>query len=197
MSEQTISIIVLIFGLTAYATAVIQMIQGVYQPSFFSREVWFLLGIISFAGVFLGEGSSASVALAATLLLGNTAVFAVSYKKGSRDFGSIEKISLVLLVVAVGAWAAFDSPYLGLIISLIAHFIGGIPTLWRVLKRPESEQAYHWYFFFVGCIISIIASNDKALTVILFPVYFALFDGLVILLANRKRFSSRFNAPRP
>ncbi len=163
------------------------MIQGVYSPSFFSRGVWFLLGIISFAGVFFGEGSSASVALAATLLIGNGAVFITSYKKGSRDFGNVEKLSLVLLIVAVIVWAVFDSPYLGLVISLIAHFIGGIPTIWRVCKRPESEQAYHWYFFFTGCIISIIASEDKALTAILFPVYFAAFDGLIIALANRKR----------
>lgn len=187
MSEQTVNIIVLVLGLTAYATAVIQMLQGVYSPSFFSRGVWFLLGIISFAGVFLGGGSSASVVLAATLLLGNTAVFAVSYKKGSREFGNVEKISLLLLVAAVGVWAVFDSPYLGLVISLVAHFIGGVPTIWRVFKRPESEQAYHWYFFFVGCIISIVASEDKALTAILFPLYFAVFDGLVIALANHKR----------
>ncbi len=187
MSESTISIIVFIFGLIAYTTAVVQMLQGVYQPSFFSRGVWFLLGVISFAGVFFGDGSSASIALAATLLIGNAAVFVVSYKKGSREFGYVEKISLVLLFVAVGAWVTFDSPYLALVISLVAHFIGGIPTVWRVFKRPESEQAYHWYFFFTGCVISIVASEDKALTAILFPVYFAAFDGLIIILANRKR----------
>lgn len=146
-----------------------------------------MLGVISFAGVFFGDGSSASIALAATLLIGNAAVFVVSYKKGSREFGYVEKISLVLLFVAVGAWVTFDSPYLALVISLVAHFIGGIPTVWRVFKRPESEQAYHWYFFFTGCVISIVASEDKALTAILFPVYFAAFDGLIILLANRKR----------
>lgn len=147
MFEQAVNIVVLALGLTAYATAVMQMLQGVYRPSFFSRGVWFLLGVISFAGVFFGEGSSASVALAATLLIGNAAVFAVSWKKGSREFGAVEKISLLLLVMAVVAWVTFDSPYLALVISLVAHFIGGIPTVWRVYKRPESEQAYHWYFF--------------------------------------------------
>lgn len=187
MSEQAVNIVVLALGLIAYATAVMQMLQGVYRPSFFSREVWFLLGVISFAGVFFGEGSSASVTLAAALLIGNAAVFAVSWKKGSREFGLVEKISLLLLVMAVIAWATFNSPYLALVISLIAHFIGGIPTIWRVYKQPESEQAYHWYFFFVGCIISIVASDDKALTAILFPVYFAAFDGLIIALANRRR----------
>lgn len=188
MNMQPVDILIFALGITAYSTAVWQMWRGVYRPSFFSRGVWFLLGINSFAGVYLGEGSSGAVALAATLLIGNAAVFAASYKKGSREFGAVEKLSLVLLAISAVTWIVFDSPYVGLIISLVAHFIGGIPTLWRVFKRPESEQAYHWYFFFVGCILSIVFADDRALTVILFPVYFALFDGLVILLANRKRY---------
>lgn len=191
MSEHAISIVVLGFGLTALATAVVQMLQGTYSPSFFSRGVWFLLAIVSFLGVLLGDGSDTSVALAVALLIGNAAVFITSYWKGSREFGLVEKACLGLLGVAVGGWIVFDSPYLGLVLSLTAHFIGGVPTLWRVLRRPQSEQAYHWYFFFVGCIISIAASSDKSLEVILFPVYFAFFDGLIILLANRRHFIKR------
>lgn len=187
-----VTYVVFLFGITAYATAVYQMVIGTYSPSFFSRGVWFLLGIISFAGVLLGQGSAGSIALAGALLIGNTAVFAVSYRYGSRDFGLVERLSLVLLAISIGAWLLFESPFLGLVISLAAHFIGGVPTLWRVLKKPESEQAYHWYFFFIGCIISIVASHDRALTAILFPVYFAVFDGLIIVFANRKRIFGLF-----
>jgi hypothetical protein len=186
-------ILILLLGTTAYASAVLQMQKGQYSPSFFSRGVWFLLGINSFAGVLLGEGSKASVILAGTLFAGNAAVFAASYKKGSREFGVVEKISLVLLLVSALVWAIFEAPFLGLIISLVAHFIGGIPTMWRVAKRPHSEQAYHWYFFFVASVLSIMASDNKALTAILFPVYFALFDGLIILLANRRHLLKKFS----
>lgn len=187
MSEQIVGIMVLVLGLTAYATAVAQMIQGVYSPSFFSRGVWFLLGIISFLGVLLGGGSASSTILAGTLLVGNTAVFIASYFKGSREFGLVEKICLGLLGLSVAVWLVFDSPYLGLVISLFAHFVGGVPTILRVLKNPESEQAYHWYFFFSGCLVSISLGGSGTLKALLFPIYFAFFDGLVILLVNRKR----------
>lgn len=190
MSEQTINLLVFGFGITAYITNVVQMLHGTYSPSFFSRGVWFLLGIISFAGVFFGGGSSASIVLAGCLLVGNTAVFITSYKKGSRDFGVVEIISLALLALSVVAWIVLDSPYAGLIISLLAHFIGGVPTIWRVMRRPESEQAYHWYFFLTGCLISIFAGDHKDLRAIAFPLYFAFFDGLIILLANRKHLIS-------
>ncbi len=185
--------VVFLLGITAYGSAVYQMLLGQYSPSFFSRGVWFLLGINSFAGVLLGDGSESAVVLAFTLLLGNTAVFITSYWKGSREFGNAEKISLVLLLISGLAWLVLNEPYIGLIISLVAHFIGGIPTVWRVAKRPGSEQAYHWYFFFTGCVISLIVSSNKSLTVILFPLYFALFDGLIIVLANRNRLLRRTN----
>lgn len=188
MNHELSYALILVLGIATYTSAVWQMLRGDYSPSFFSRGVWFLLGINSFAGVLLGDGSKASIILAGTLFAGNAAVFAVSYKKGSREFGFAEKISLVLLLISGILWAVLDAPFIGLIISLAAHFIGGIPTIWRVARRPHSEQAYHWYFFFAASIISIVASDNKSITAILFPVYFAIFDGLIILLANRKHF---------
>jgi hypothetical protein len=185
--ENVLLYIIGLLGVTAYATAVYQMLANQYSPSFFSRGVWFLLGINSFAGVYLGGGSKSSVVLAGTLFLGNLAVFITSYKKGSRDFGNTEKISLVLLIISALLWAVLDAPFVGLVISLAAHFIGGLPTIWRVAKRPESEQAYHWYFFCLASILTIINSDNESLKAIVFPVYFALFDGLIIILANRKR----------
>jgi hypothetical protein len=186
--ENIYFILIALLGVTTYVSAVYQMLYGIYSPSFFSRGVWLLLGINSFIGVLFGDGTKASIILAATLLFGNLAVFLVSYKKGSREFGVVEKISLILLVIAFLVWVIFKAPFLTLILSLAAHFIGGIPTIWRTIVRPENEQAWHWYFFFTGCIISIIASPDKHISAILFPVYFAFFDGIIILLANRKRF---------
>ena len=178
---------VLVLGIATYASAVIQMLIGQYSPSFFSRGVWFLLGINSFAGVLLGGGSHSAKILAGTLFAGNAAVFLVSYKKGSRDFHDAEKISLVLLVISSGIWIFLKAPFINLIISLIAHFIGGIPTIWRVFRRPHSEQALHWYFFCTASIISVLSTNQKTVRAILFPVYFACFDGLIILLVNRRR----------
>ncbi len=180
-------IIILLLGIATYGSMVVQMYNGSYSPSFFSRGVWFLLGINSFAGVLLGGGSKASVILASTLLIGNTLVFAVSYKKGSRKFGTAEKVSLVLLVISTFLWVFLKAPYIGLIISLTAHFIGGIPTITRVAKKPDSEQAYHWYFYCTASILTLLASDKITLKAVLFPLYFASFDGLIILLANRKR----------
>jgi hypothetical protein len=184
--QQFFYILIFTLGMAAYVSAVAQILEGRYSPSFFSRGVWFLLGINSFAGVLLGGGSKPSIILALTLLIGNSAVFALSYKLGSRDFGIAEKFSLLLLIAAGLTWILWDEPFVGLIIGLVAHFIGGIPTIWRAIKRPTSEQAYHWYFFFTASLLSIVDSNGVDLKAILFPVYFVFFEGLIIILVNRK-----------
>ena len=185
-------VIIALLGIATYVSAVWQMLIGQYSPSFFTRGVWLLLGINSFIGVLFGNGTKASVILAAALLVGNAAVFLVSYKKGSRDFGSVEWISFLLLVVALLIWIVLDTPFITLVISLVAHFIGGIPTIWRTIKKPSIEKALHWYFFFTASVLSIIVSPDKSLTAILFPIYFAFFDGLIILLVNRKKIANIF-----
>lgn len=178
---------ILLLGIATYASAVIQMLIKQYQPSFFSRGVWFLLGVNSFAGVLLGGGSKSSVFLAGTLFVGNLAVFLVSYWYGSRRFEMTEKISLMMLFVSGIVWLTLQASFVSLIIGLAAHFIGGIPTIARVIRRPGSEQALHWYFFFPASVLSIIASPEKTAHAILFPAYFACFDGLIIVLANRRR----------
>lgn len=192
--NQLLDISILLFGVLTYGSAVYQMRTGAYSPSFFSRGVWLLLGINSFAGVALGGGSQSSKILAATLLVGNAAVFVASIKKGSRQFGFTEQISLFLFVVSCALWFVIDAPEINLMLSLAAHFIGGIPTIWRTIKKPSSEKALHWYFFFVASVLTIINSGSKGTLywkAIIFPLYFVLFDGLIIFLVQRRRFLKR------
>ncbi|PID99502.1 hypothetical protein CSA80_01940 [Candidatus Saccharibacteria bacterium] len=162
------------------------MMRGDYSPSLFSRAIWFLLSINSFAGVALGGGSQDAIVLAFIYLLGSVAVFLVSIKKGSREFGKIEAISLALFVLSCVIWVVFDAPVINLMISLVAHFIGGVPTITRTLRKPSSEKALHWYFFCAASLMAAIGSPEKTFAAVLFPVYFALFDGLIILLVNRR-----------
>ncbi len=184
--NQFLYFVILILGMLTYSSAVYQMIHSGYSPSFFSRATWMLLGASSFFGVVFGGGSQSSKILAGSLFIGNTAMFLVSIKKGSRDFGKIEIISLVLFLVAMTALVIFRAPLISLIITLVARFIGGMPTIARAIREPKSEQVAHWYLFIAASVVTVVASPSKSFESILFPVYFIIFNSFVVLLVNRR-----------
>ncbi len=124
------------------------MLKNKYSPSVFSRVVWVLLSINSFAGVILSKSSQSSILLGGIFLLGNIAICIVSFWKGSKGIGGLEYVCLLLLIVSGIIWIFFNAPFINLIISLIAHFIGGLPTYKKVLKNPTSESFGFWSLFF-------------------------------------------------
>ncbi|MEK7586518.1 MAG: hypothetical protein AAB453_01460, partial [Patescibacteria group bacterium] len=109
-----------LLGTASYVIGVWQMLKNKYSPSTFSRVVWVLLAINSFAGVILSQSSRASVLLGGLLLLGNVAVCIVSFWKGVRTIGKLEYICLDLLEASGLIWIFFRAPLVNLGISFIA-----------------------------------------------------------------------------
>ena len=178
-------------GLSSYFVGVRQMLKNKYSPSTFSRVIWVLLAINSFAGVFLSGGTKPSILLAGILLLGNIAICFVSFWKGTRKMGKLEYFSLILLLISVLIWIFFKTPLVNLLISLFAHFVGGLPTYKKVWLKPQSESLGFWSLFFLASLLSVFASDVTSLSSIIFPIYFTLFDGSMFLLALRRKISKK------
>jgi len=175
-----------LFGLLSYVFGVRGMLQNKYAPSVFSRVVWVLLAINSFAGVVASQSSDASIFLAGILLAGSIAMCVISFWKGVGGVGVTEYVCLGLLGISAVIWILFSAPLVNLIISLVAHFIGGIPTYKKVWIDPTSESGAFWAMFLIAGILSILASQGSEFKDILLPVYFALFDGSIFLLTLRR-----------
>ncbi len=95
---------IFVLGVSSYAIGVWKMVQNKYSPSFFSRIVWVLFAINSFAGVVLSHSSSSSILLGLILLVGNIAMCILSFSKGTKGMGNLEykgtsNINTSLLVI--------------------------------------------------------------------------------------------------
>jgi hypothetical protein len=185
--------LIVLFGTVSYAVGIWKMLYNKYTPSVFSRVVWLLLAINSFAGVVMSHGSKASILLAAILLAGNAAMCVTSFWKGTRSFGSLEYICLMLLTLSGVAWVLLDAPLINLSISLFAHLIGAMPTYRSVWEKPESESSAYWSLFFIASVLSIFASEWQTLSAIVFPIYYTLFDGSLFVLSLRGRLKQDAN----
>lgn len=191
-----IYIVITFLGILSYAIGVWKMLQNKYSPSTFSRIVWVLLAINSFAGLVLSHSSSASILLGAILLLGNVAMCIASFFKGTREMGNLEFICLGLLALSGIIWIFFNAPLVNLIISLGAHFIGAAPTYKKVWFNPKGEDIPFWLLFFLASVLSIYISDATSLKTIILPVYFVFFDGSIVLLALR-RFKPSYSIDTP
>ena len=173
------------FGCASYAVGARAILTGSYAPQIFSRVVWLLLAIISFFGVVASGSSTPAVLLAGVFLVGNAVICVLSFWKGTGGVGALEYVCLGILAVSVVVWIVFDAPAVSVAVSLLAHFVGGAPTYRSVWRHPRSESAGFWSLFFVASALSLVTSRHQALDQLIFPAYFALFDGVMTALALR------------
>lgn len=183
--ESLLYILIALFGCASYFVGLREMLRGTYAPSLFSRVVWLLLAVNSFAGVILSQSTKASILLAGILLLGNAAICIASFWKGTRSIGRVEIGCLGLLFISLLIWIFFKAPLVNLLISLSAHFIGAIPTYRRVWINPKSESTAFWSLFFIASVLSVVVSLGEPLKLVVLPLYFALFDGSMCVLSLR------------
>lgn len=188
--DKLLLVLILVFGFASYIVGLKEMLTGKYSPSVFSRVVWLLLAIISFAGVVVSHSTSASTLLAGVFLVGNTAICITSFSKGSREIGKLEYVCLGILVISGVVWLVYKAPLVSLSISLFAHLVGAVPTYKRVWRKPANESAGFWSLFFIASVLSVAASWGEPLKLIIFPIYFVLFDGSMTFLSLRKVGSS-------
>lgn len=177
---------ILAFGIASYVVGCRDVVLGRYAPNRFSRIVWLLLAAISLAGVVASGGASSAVLLSGIFLVGNAAICALSFWRGSGGFGHLERACLAILGASVLVWVVFDAPLIGLGMSLLAHLVGGAPTYRAVWRVPRSESAGFWSLFFIASALSLVADLGHPWRSLVFPAYFVLFDGGMTALALRR-----------
>lgn len=179
-------ILILLFGSASYFIGLKEMFAGKYAPSIFSRLVWLLLAITTSASVVVSKSTTASIVLTAIFLLGNAAICVASFWKGSKEFNRLEYICLAILMISGIVWLVFKAPLVSLVVSLLAHFVGALPTYKRVMLKPTSESTGFWSLFFIASALGVAASWGQPAKLMIFPIYFVLFDGSMTFLSMRK-----------
>lgn len=172
--------------LLSYAIGSKAILDNKYRPSIYSRIIWLLFALNNFISVLILKNSTAVLILAGLGLLGNSIILVLSLKKSKQTFGMTEKITSLLLLVSLAVWIFTKLPLLNLTIGIIAHFIGGIPTYKNVLKNPKEEVTLFWFFFFLASALTLLKVEWNNISNYLYPLYFALFDGLMTLLCFRR-----------
>lgn len=181
------NILIIFFASISYLIGFYAILTQEYRPNLFTRIVWFGLALNSIVSVIKLHNQGGTIALAWVALLGSLLILIGSIiKKGEQIWGKNESISLVLLIISLLVWIFTDIPLLNLSIGLIAHLIGSLPTVLRVIKNPKSENIPFWLFFAIASIIAFLSTNSVGIKGYLYALYFCIFDGGMVILSLRK-----------
>lgn len=170
----------------SYLIGFYSILVNKYKPNLFTRIVWLALAVNNLISVIGLHNQKATIVLAWVTLAGSLLIFLGSIYNGEKVWTRNETISSVLLVVSLLLWIFTDIPILNLCIGLIAHFLGSIPTVVRVIKKPESENIPFWFFFAAASLLAMTVINLGNIKDYLFAIYFCIFDGSMTLLSLRK-----------
>lgn len=188
---------IIILAASSYIVGYRSIHKGCYKPSIYSRAIWLFIAINSFSGVFLLHSKPNVLALSCMQVIGCLTMLIGAWKHSSRTFGKIEYICTYLLISSVLVWFAFRSPILNLLIGIIAHFVGGIPSLFSVIKKPARENFLFWLFFASASLLTFISTDKTSIQNYLYPMYFMLFEGSMAILSSRQFFKKLEVTPSP
>lgn len=180
------TIFIIILASLSYFFGLRAVLNGQYKPSIYSRLIWGLISINSFIGVLALHNNMGVIALAGVQLFGSLAMFLASMKFCVKTFGKTEIICTLLLVLSLIIWFVLKSPIINVLISLIAHFIGGAPTFLSVWKKPDSENFFFWLFFALASLLAYISADKLVFKSFIYAIYFLIFDSTITVLSLRQ-----------
>ncbi len=177
-----------IFAEVSYLIGFLAVLKKSYRPNLFSRIVWLGLALNTLVSVMKLHNQTPTLTLAWVMFLGSLLICIASIFYGDRIFKKNEIIASALLIISLIFWFVIDFPLLNLLISLLAHLIGSIPTVVRVVKNPESENVPFWFFFALASVIGIFSTTNHGFGGYIYLLYYAIFDtGMTLLSARQYR----------
>ncbi|MDF0528948.1 hypothetical protein P0W64_20435 [Tsukamurella sp. 8F] len=159
-------------GSVSYAALTL---RGRVQPN---RVSWFLWGaapLIAFgAQVAHGVGMPAL----STLAIGVGPMLVVLASLCSRgSYWSVSRFDMLcaaISVVALVFWFTLGDPVLAVLAALVADLVGGVPTIVKAWRRPDTERAIVYVFVAGNGVITLLSLRHWTVAAAAFPLYLVL-----------------------
>jgi hypothetical protein len=154
------------------------------KPHKVTRLVIWFASIAGILGI-LGSNNLAGIIFALIFLTRATYLLIMSAIYGIGGSSKLDRVCLVLGVLAVVTYAVTRNGLLTVALGVLADLIAYIPTFVKTYRQPKSEDPIFFGIELVASLFGIFAIWEWRID-ILFPVWFALSCLIVIALIYRK-----------
>lgn len=114
-------------------------------------------------------------------------IFTLSIKFGMGGWSIRDIACLTVAGIGILAWQTTDNPAMAVYFSVLADFIGMLPTIIKTYHLPKTEL---WYFFAIDTlagICNLLAMKEYTIQAVIFPLYIVCINGAIAILAIRRR----------
>jgi len=127
------------------------------------------------------EGATHSLWFAGVQVGATILIFGLSITRGRGAYLSNADF-LVLLAAQVGLvlWYFTEDAAYALAITISISLLGGLLTIAKAYRDPESETLATWVLSFVASVAAILAVGEANAVLLAYPVYLFLLNGAIV-----------------
>lgn len=196
MSVDIKSIIGITSGIIAFSSYffyIPSVIKGKTKPNRASWWIWGLLGVFITTSYYI-SGARATIWVPLSEALGPLLVAFLSIKYGEGGWTLFDKRCLVGAIGATFLWWATGSSEIGLVSYLFIDMMAVLPTILKSLHRPENENKTAWGLAFAGQFLNIFAIEKLIFSILIYPIYMIIANGVIFGLQFRKKGDKAFSS---
>ena len=178
----------LIFGIAsgvlsvfAFLPYILDTIARRTEPQRASWLTWAVLGSIAFMSQVF-EGATSSLWFAGVQVASTIIILVLSIWVGTGKFlGKSDYMILVAASIGLLLWYFTDNAAYALAITISISLLGGMATIVKAYRDPESETLITWVVSLVASVCAILSVGVVDPTLLAYPLYlFTLYLGFIV-----------------
>lgn len=150
-------------------------LRGVVRPNRVSWFLWSAAPAVAF-GAQISDGVGLAAVTTLAVGLGPFLIFCASFVNPS-SYWRVSRFDLwcgVGAVIALLLWLALDNPVLAVLTAVAADAIGGIPTVVKAWRQPDTERGFVYLLGTASGTIALLSLPVLDVTTVAFPLYLLL-----------------------
>ncbi|WP_420862787.1 hypothetical protein [Algirhabdus cladophorae] len=189
-----------VFGLISGALSVfsflpyiVDTLRKTTKPDRASWLIWSVLGAISFTSQ-VYEGATTSLWFVGAQVGGTMLICALSVWHGAGSY--LSRKNLILFAVAATglmSWYMTDTAIYALLIAIAISLLGGMVTVSKAYKDPDSETLTTWVVSLFAAVFAVASVAEPTLVMLAYPIYLVVLYTAIVLAV----ITARGRMPKP
>jgi hypothetical protein len=173
-------------------------VGGSTRPHRGTWLIWSVLAIVVCLSQ-RADGASWSLIMAAAQAVLTSAVFLLSIRRGEGGLSPADVLMITLASGGVIGWIVADEPVIATVCVVAADLIGAAMMVPKTYHDPGSETLATFALASLSGALAACAVGAPDSSLLLYPVYFCLVNGLIAVLIYHRRslLASRQRTPSP